>query len=44
LVLHDGRLVETGTHDKLMARHGVYEQLFTSQARSYFETLEPLEG
>jgi ATP-binding cassette, subfamily C, bacterial CydD len=31
LVLHQGRVVETGTHEELIARQGVYYGLITSQ-------------
>jgi len=31
LVMEGGRVVETGTHESLLARHGVYEQLVTVQ-------------
>lgn len=37
LVLSDGVLTEQGDHDTLMARQGVYAQLFTMQARGYSE-------
>jgi len=33
LVLEDGRIVERGRHDELMAREGRYHQLYTVQAR-----------
>ena len=33
LVLEDGRVVERGTHDKLIAREGRYHELYTYQAR-----------
>jgi len=35
LVLEQGRLIEHGTHDQLMARRGTYEELFTLQASAY---------
>jgi ATP-binding cassette subfamily B protein len=31
LVIDRGRIVERGTHDELVARDGVYRQLYTSQ-------------
>jgi ABC-type multidrug transport system fused ATPase/permease subunit len=34
-VLHDGRLVERGTHDVLMAAGGRYAELFSLQAAGY---------
>jgi ATP-binding cassette subfamily B protein len=35
VVLEGGRVVEAGTHDRLMAAGGTYAQLFTLQARAY---------
>ena len=34
-VLHDGRIIEKGTHDELVARNGTYERLFETQAQFY---------
>jgi ATP-binding cassette subfamily B protein len=31
VVMHEGRMVETGTHSELMAREGVYAGLFSKQ-------------
>ena len=31
LVVRDGDIVETGTHDQLMAKDGFYRQLYTAQ-------------
>jgi len=35
LVMAGGRLVESGPHDDLIAREGIYAHLFETQARSY---------
>jgi ATP-binding cassette subfamily B protein len=37
-VLHDGRVVEHGPHDELMAADGLYAELFRLQARAYLDT------
>jgi ATP-binding cassette, subfamily B, bacterial len=34
-VLEQGRVVEEGTHEQLMAAGGRYSELFTLQARAY---------
>jgi ATP-binding cassette, subfamily B, bacterial len=36
-VMHDGRVVEQGSHEELMAVGGLYAELFTLQARAYVE-------
>ena len=37
LVLKDGDIAETGTHDELLAMNGVYAELYQSQ----FDTISP---
>ncbi len=37
VVLDEGRVVEEGTHDALMARQGLYAKMFSMQARGYLE-------
>jgi ATP-binding cassette subfamily B protein len=34
-VLDDGRLVEQGSHDALLAAGGTYRRLYEAQARGY---------
>jgi ATP-binding cassette subfamily B protein len=41
-VLHEGKVVEHGSHDQLMAEDGLYAELFTLQARAYVEQPERL--
>jgi ATP-binding cassette subfamily B protein len=36
-VLHHGAVVEQGTHDSLMAKQGLYHELFEIQASAYRE-------
>jgi len=31
IVVNNGRIVEDGTHDQLLAHHGEYEQLYNMQ-------------
>ena len=35
VVLEQGRIIECGTHDQLMAHRGRYEEMFRLQAESY---------
>lgn len=37
-VVHDGQVVESGSHEQLMARGGTYAELFTLQAAAYLDT------
>jgi ABC-type multidrug transport system fused ATPase/permease subunit len=43
IVLKDGGIVETGSHDELLARKGYYAELFDMQARFYADT-EPAQN
>jgi ATP-binding cassette subfamily B protein len=35
--MHDGAVVEEGSHDELMGADGLYAELFTLQARAYLD-------
>jgi ATP-binding cassette subfamily B protein len=35
IVLHEGRVVESGAHRELLAKGGIYATLFNLQARGY---------
>ena len=35
LVMRDGRIVEDGTHERLLERRGLYYQMFTAQSAWY---------
>ncbi|MET3987796.1 ABC transporter ATP-binding protein [Streptomyces sp. PvR034] len=41
VVLQDGRVVEAGRHDALMAQDGEYRRLFDAQASGYLDAAEP---
>ena len=43
LVLDEGRVVETGTHRELLARHGLYSKLWEAQKREQDESASKLE-
>ncbi len=34
-VMHKGRIIEHGTHEELMAKHGKYHEMYTIQASAY---------
>lgn len=37
IVIDQGKIVEEGSHEKLMANHGLYHEMFTKQAEGYKE-------
>jgi ATP-binding cassette subfamily B protein len=37
IVLHEGGVVEAGSHDELLAQRGIYAKLFELQARGYLQ-------
>jgi ATP-binding cassette subfamily B protein len=43
-VLHEGQVVEHGTHDELMQLDGRYAELFTMQASAYFPELMKVQA
>jgi ATP-binding cassette subfamily B protein len=44
LVLQDGRIVEHGTHDDLLARGGLYAELYQTQFQGHDATRSPAPG
>lgn len=42
VVLQGGRVVESGDHDQLLERNGVYARMFLRQARGYLEGYDEL--
>jgi len=44
LVLEHGRLVETGSHLELIEKHGIYYELFTTQAARYTTPLSSTQS
>lgn len=43
-VFDEGCIVETGTHDVLMNKNGLYARLFSTQAAYYKEGTQTAEG
>ncbi len=41
IVLENGAVIETGDHEELMKKHGVYYELFSTQAKRY---ITPIDG
>ncbi|MBE6597850.1 MAG: ABC transporter ATP-binding protein [Ruminococcaceae bacterium] len=41
IVLESGAVIETGDHEELMKKHGVYYELFSTQAKRY---ITPIDG
>lgn len=44
VVLHDGRLRETGTHDELIASNGMYARAYRAQASGFLEMMNEVPG
>lgn len=44
LVLEYGELIETGSHDELMAKRGKYYELFSTQAKRYISSADRING
>jgi ABC-type multidrug transport system fused ATPase/permease subunit len=43
LVIDRGEIVERGTHEGLLAQHGLYQRLYASQFRATAEAVGALE-
>ena len=43
VVLHHGAIIETGTHDQLMAAAGTYAELYNLQAKAYHDNIRHAE-
>jgi ABC-type multidrug transport system fused ATPase/permease subunit len=41
IVMDKGRIVETGTHQDLVSKRGIYAKLFEIQSGGYLDTIEP---
>ncbi|MGB8379976.1 MAG: ABC transporter ATP-binding protein [Dermatophilaceae bacterium] len=44
LVMEDGRIVEHGSHDELLARHGAYARLYAAQFSGAATDLDAVDG
>ena len=44
LVLDKGRIVQRGTHEELVARHGIYRSIYDMQARVEVELRKEMAG
>ena len=42
--MKSGELVESGTHQELMAKGGEYSQLYAVQARAFTEAIEEIDS
>jgi ATP-binding cassette subfamily B multidrug efflux pump len=43
VVMDDGRIIETGTHQELLERQGLYAQLWARQSRGFIGDRAPHE-